>query len=264
MQRLKNILYNSSFGLNCLLVFLLIFEQRLSVPLWVQTVGRMHPLLLHFPIVLVVLCVFWELFSGIKKSVTPEFIKIGDGLLLVASLTSVSSALMGLLLSKEDGYAQEVVAWHKWGGVFISLLSIAWYTFRNTLRQMKAALVLTSITAMAVVIITGHLGGNITHGDNFLMAPISKDKQIPNVLFEDAFIYANMVQPILQAKCVSCHNEKKAKGELMMASFAALIKGGKNGALWDSTQKDFGLLMSRVHLPLDNKKHMPPTGKPQP
>ena len=263
MQRCKSILYNTSFALNCLLVFLLIFESRLSVPPWVQTIGRLHPLLLHFPIVLMVLCIFWELFSGIKKSYTPEFGKVGDGLLLLAAFTAVSSALMGLLLSKEDGYTQEVVAWHKWGGVFISLLSIAWYTFRNEIRRMKASLVLTSIAAMALVIITGHLGADITHGDNFLMAPISKDKQIPNVLFEDAFIYANMVQPVLQAKCISCHNSKKAKGELVMESFAALIKGGKNGVLWDSSQKGFGLLMSRVHLPLENKKHMPPTGKPQ-
>lgn len=263
MQRFKTVLYNASFAFNCILVFLLIFESRLSLPPWVQTLGRMHPLLLHFPIVLMVLCIFWELFSGIKNTYTPELSTIGDGLLLLAAFTAASSALMGLLLSKESGYTQEVVAWHKWGGVFISLLSIAWYTFRNEVRRMKALLVLTSITAMVLVIITGHLGAGITHGDNFLLAPVSKDKQMPLVLFEDALIYTNMVQPILQSKCISCHNTKKAKGELIMETFAALIKGGKNGALWDSTQKDFGLMLSRVHLPLDNKKHMPPTGKPQ-
>jgi hypothetical protein len=72
-----------------------------------------------------------------------------------------------------------------------------------------------------------------------------------------------MVQPILQSKCISCHNDNKAKGELVMETFAKLLKGGKNGVLWDSTQHDFGLLLSRIHLPMDNKKHMPPSGKPQ-
>ena len=250
MQRFKTVLYNASFAFNCILVFLLIFESRLSLPPWVQTMGRMHPLLLHFPIVLMVLCIFWELFSGIKNTYTPELSTIGDGLLLLAAFTAASSALMGLLLSKESGYTQEVVAWHKWGGVFISLLSIAWYTFRNEVRRKKALLVFTSITAMALVIITGHLGAGITHGDNFLLAPVSKDKQMPPVLFEDAVIYTNMVQPILQSKCISCHNTKKAKGELIMETFAALIKGGKNGALWDSTQKDFGLMLKigRAHV----------------
>ena len=55
MQRWKNILFNVSFALNCLLLFLLLFENRLSVPAWLQVAGRMHPLILHFPLVLIVL-----------------------------------------------------------------------------------------------------------------------------------------------------------------------------------------------------------------
>ena len=42
-----------------------------------------------------------------------------------------------------------------------------------------------------------------------------------------------------------------------------LLKGGKTGKLWDSTAADFGLLMKRIHLPVETKKHMPPQGKPQ-
>ncbi|MEO6730968.1 MAG: DUF2231 domain-containing protein [Ferruginibacter sp.] len=263
MQRWKMILYNTSFALNCLLVFLLIFEGRLSVPPWVQTIGRMHPLLLHFPIVLLVLSVFWELVSLKRKQVKPEQSTIGDWLLLLASFTAVTSALMGLFLSKEDGYTQEVVAWHKWGGVFISLLSLTWYTFRDHIRRMKVVMALTSLTGMVIVIITGHLGADITHGENFLFAPVTHDIEAPNILFEDAEVYAHMVQPILKSKCYSCHNEKKAKGELVMEPVALLLKGGKSGALWDSTEKDFGLLLRRLHLPPENKKHMPPAGKPQ-
>lgn len=263
MQRFKIILYNTSFAFNCLLVFLLIFESRLSLPPWVQTIGRMHPLLLHFPIVLLVLCIFWELFAGFKTPSSNSEPGIGDGLLLLTSLTAVLSALMGLLLSKEQGYSQDTLALHKWSGVGISILSFTWYTCRHTTRRVKTAGILTGMAAMFLVIVTGHLGANITHGDNFVLAPVSKDKAVPTVLFEDAIIYANMVQPIFMAKCISCHNDKKAKGELVMETFAKLLKGGKGGALWDSTQKDFGLLMNRVHLPLDNKKHMPPTGKPQ-
>lgn len=263
MKRWRIILFNIIFALNCLLIFLLAFERGLSVPPWVQTIGRMHPLLLHFPIVLIVLCIFWELFSGLQKKNTPEQSAIGDRLLLIASLTTVSSALMGLLLSKEDGYIQDVVVWHKWGGFFISLLSFAWYIFRHQIRRMKAVLVLTSITGMILIIFTGHMGADISHGQNFIFAPVTKDSQATHVLFEDAEIYANMVQPILKSKCSGCHNEKKAKGGLVMEPVALLRKGGKNGVLWDSTQKDHGLLLRRIHLPLENKKHMPPIGKPQ-
>lgn len=263
MQRWKSVLYNTSFGLNCMLVFLLIFESRISLPAWVQVVGRMHPLLLHFPIVLLVLCVFWELYTGTRKVVTAEQNNIGDNLLILTAFTSVTSALMGLLLSKEGGYTPESLVWHKWGGIFISLLSLAWFAWRQQVRKQKVAMSLTAITGLIVVIITGHLGGDITHGDDFLLAPVKKEKAAPTVLLEDAFIYANMVQPILKEKCVSCHNEKKAKGQLLMESFASLVKGGKSGPLWDLKEPNFGLLLSRVHLPMDNKKHMPPSGKTQ-
>jgi hypothetical protein len=42
-----------------------------------------------------------------------------------------------------------------------------------------------------------------------------------------------------------------------------LLKGGKTGLLWDTTVKNFGLMFDRIHLPDDQKKHMPPKGKPQ-
>lgn len=263
MQRFRAVLYNASFAFNCMLVFLLIFESRLSLPPWIQTIGRMHPLLLHFPIVLLVLCIFWELFAGAKAPFAGNQQDIGDGLLLLTSITAVVSALMGLLLSREDGYTQDSLAWHKWSGVAISIVSFLWYTFRQTTRRIKVVGMLIAFTGMFLIIVTGHLGANITHGEDFVMAPVSKEKQTPKVLFEDAIIYANMVEPIFKAKCISCHNEKKAKGELVMESFARLLKGGKDGILWDPAQTGFGLLMNRIHLPLENKKHMPPTGKPQ-
>jgi hypothetical protein len=55
----------------------------------------------------------------------------------------------------------------------------------------------------------------------------------------------------------------ESKGELVMEPATLLLKGGKNGPLWDSTQPDYGLMLRRIHLPVENKKHMPPTGKPQ-
>ncbi len=263
MQRWKKIIFNLTFSLNILLLFLFIFDDRLHVPPWLQVFGRMHTMFLHFPIVIMALCIFWELFSGNKKSYLNVKAEIGDELLLAAALTSVITALMGLLLSREAGYTADLLIWHKWGGIFISFLSFVWYVFREKVRNAKPILFTTAFAALVVIVVTGHLGGNITHGQDFLFAPIEIVKQKPPVLFEDAEVYADMVQPILEAKCISCHNSEKAKGELIMETKESLLKGGKEGKLWDSTQNDFGLLLQRIHLPLESKKHMPPQGKPQ-
>ena len=70
MDKTKNISYNITFALNCLLVFFILFGKALSIPTWLQVVGRMHPLLLHFPIVLLVVAIVWEGFLSKNRGNT--------------------------------------------------------------------------------------------------------------------------------------------------------------------------------------------------
>jgi uncharacterized membrane protein len=263
MQRTSNIIFNICFAINCLLVFFLLFEGRLAIPAWLQVVGRMHPLLLHFPIVLLVLYIVYTLFIDKKIAANDALKNFGDWLLLLSAVTAAFTALMGLFLSKEDGYDAEALQWHKWSGVSIAIITLLWYAYRNKIKNANWLKISAAIISLAVIVFTGHQGAEISHGKNFLLAPVIPEKEQPHVLMEDAEVYTNMVQPILQAKCYSCHNAKKAKGELVMETETLLLKGGKNGKLWDSTAVNYGLLLSRLHLPADAKKHMPPTGKPQ-
>ena len=244
--------------LNVLLLFLLLFESRIVVPQWLQVAGRMHPLFLHFPIVLLVLY-FAVVFIGkdARQKLPEEF------LLLFVALTSVITALMGMLLSREEGYDVESLQWHKWSGISLAVLSSCLYWFRNIVISKKTVAIAASILLFPLLLFTGHQGAGITHGQNFLVAPMLPEKKQPNVSIEEAEVFAHMVKPILDEKCLGCHNSRKAKGELVMETKELLLKGGKHGALWDSTGGDPGLLLRRVHLPLEQKKHMPPQGKPQ-
>ena len=264
MPRWRNRLFNVCLALNCLLVFLVLFETRFIVPAWLQVAGRMHPLLVHFPIVLVLLYVLFSFLSFSNKSTANSVAHaVNDLLLLLAALSAVITALMGLFLSREEGYDFDALQWHKWGGVVVSIFTLSWYYFRNRLRSVKMLPYVISFFALVMIVFTGHQGAAITHGENFLFAPIMPEKPKTVVPFEEAIVFADMVRPILKEKCMGCHNSKKAKGELVMESEALLLKGGKSGKLWDSTENDFGLLLKRVHLPLEQKKHMPPSGKPQ-
>lgn len=263
MHRSKTIVFNIAFALNCLLLFLVLFEQQLQIPVWLQVAGRMHPLILHFPIVLLVMAALWELLPRPQSEDTKIRTGVGDVLLLSASLTAVLTSLFGLFLSREPGYEADVLFWHKWGGVLISFLTLGWFAFRQSIRSRRPVLFTATAVGMALILLTGHQGANITHGENFLLAPLHSGEETQTVLLEDAVVYAHLVKPILEAKCTGCHNPRKAKGELVMETEAELLKGGKSGQLWDTTKKGFGLLFERLHLPLDNKKHMPPRGKPQ-
>jgi uncharacterized membrane protein len=263
MQRTKNIIFNSCFVINCLLVFFLLFESRLAIPAWLQVVGRMHPLLLHFPIVLLVLYIFFILFIDKKINANDILKNFGDWLLLLSAFTAAFTAVMGLFLSKEEGYEADALRWHKWSGVSIAIITLLWYAYRDKIKNSNWLKTSVAIVSFTVIIFTGHQGAEISHGQNFLLAPVLPQAEQQNILLDNAAVYAHMVQPILQAKCYSCHNTKKAKGELVMETETLLLKGGKNGKLWDSTAAGYGLLLSRLHLPADDKKHMPPIGKPQ-
>ncbi|MCB1061447.1 MAG: hypothetical protein KDN20_00840 [Verrucomicrobiae bacterium] len=70
-------------------------------------------------------------------------------------------------------------------------------------------------------------------------------------------LYTDLVQPILNAKCVACHGPDKQKGKLRLDSLAEIMKGsdGENvvpGKLEES------LLTFRVTLPKDDDDVMPP------
>ena len=82
---------------------------------------------------------------------------------------------------------------------------------------------------------------------------------------KDPIIYKDLVNPILQARCVGCHGEEKSKGKLRLDSFEAVMKGGSDAGsdnVKPGNAKDSESIM-RIHLPLDDDDHMPPEDKDQ-
>ncbi|MFM9950955.1 MAG: DUF2231 domain-containing protein, partial [Saprospiraceae bacterium] len=259
--RWNALFYNIVLPLNCLLLFLTVFGETLQVPALLQVTGRMHPLVLHFPIVLLLLAIVWE--TAVKAKDSPLYRTTGDAFLLSAALSAVVAALMGLFLSQEEGYDADTLFGHKWSGVAVSLISWGWYAYREKIRQTKWITRAIAVGSLVSVVLAGHQGATITHGENYLFAPLAAEKQKPDVLLEDALVFEHLVLPILEEKCQSCHNAAKAKGKLVLDNEASILKGGKSGKLWDSTAVSLGLMMERIHLPADEKKHMPPKGKTQ-
>lgn len=260
-QKWQEITFNACIVLNCLLLFLLIFGQQLQLPPFLQSFGRAHPLLLHFPIVLLLLAFVFEIYTSSAKQL--HLTVIADWILLSAAFTTVLSALMGLFLSMEEGYQTNDIVLHKWLGVGCAVLSVLWFGLRSRLRKSKWVTGAIGSLTTVLLLAAGHNGANITHGENFLLSPVLGDDGQEAVSFEDAVVYTHLVKPILEEKCMGCHNSNKAKGELVMESEQLLLKGGKNGKLWDTTAAGFGLMMQRIHLPLENEEHMPPKGKAQ-
>jgi mono/diheme cytochrome c family protein len=121
-----------------------------------------------------------------------------------------------------------------------------------------------------LIIITGHLGGSITHGSDYLTKAFSNSnengtannrKQIANI--QEAKIYADVIEPLLASKCYGCHGPNKQKGKLRLDAPDFITKGGKDGKVILAGNAGESALSLRVALPTDNEDHMPPKEKPQ-
>lgn len=257
MELFRKIVAHAVIALQVLIVFVLLFEQRIEVPLLVQAFGRLHPLLLHLPIGLLLLTAI--LIFVRKYFEGDSFSDLVNFLLYLTSFTASLSAFMGLLLSLEGGYNETDLGLHKWMGVSLSFLCWMLLGLKENLK------VLAPLMAASVVLLifTGHYGANLTHGENFVLGPLQKEEIRVRQLTDSTTLFAAAVEPILESKCYSCHNEQKAKGKLILTSLAGIEKGGKNGALWKAGDLKHSLMMERLTLPLGSKEHMPPKDKAQ-
>ncbi len=254
MKKITSVALNTLLFLHCLLLFLIVFEASVEIPFWLQPLGRIHPILLHFPVAFIALLVLLNL---LKRHLDKDtFQKINQFLLLITALFTVLATLMGFVLSLE-GYESELMSLHKWAGIILCFLVYGLVVFRRK-RIVYQSLLYVGLIG---VILVGHYGAGLTHGVNFITEPLLAVKA-PEV-DENTPVYLAYIKPILEAKCVSCHNDQKRKGSLNLSSIEAIAEGGKNGALWIAHEPERSLFMQRVYLPIDDKEHMPPEGKPQ-
>lgn len=249
---------------NIFIVFLLIFENKLVVPKWLQPVGRMHPLMLHFPIVLLLLAMFIDFFwFSTKKKSNLVYRDFSQKLLLTGALLTAITVIMGLFLSHEEGYSGNTLQLHKWTGACTFFLASIIYWIRNASWYKPIAAKAGGIFIVLILIVTGHYGASLTHGENFILEPVTANKENRVVPVEQAIVFEDVIKPIFERKCANCHNTDKMKGELILTDSLSISKGGKTGKLFVPGDPEISLLLQRVHLPMEEKKHMPPAGKTQ-
>jgi mono/diheme cytochrome c family protein len=242
--------------LNPLLLLLAIYSETSKtndVLLWF---GKLHPLVLHFPIVIGIAIVIYFLFFQNKalEENTEKFILVGNA--LMASMV----ALLGLFLSKQDAYDTNTLNLHKWGGLSIAFVSWLLIYIKNITANYKKII---ALVYLFVLLFFTHQGALLTHGENALSIPTPVVAVEVKTVDSSLSVYEKAIAPILTQKCVSCHGPDKVKGKLQLQSPELIIKGGKDGNILTSFHNEEALLLQRIHLPNADEKHMPPDGKLQ-
>jgi uncharacterized membrane protein/mono/diheme cytochrome c family protein len=241
--------------------------------------GRFHVLILHLPIGFLIIAFILELLS---RFVRFKKYKPAAGLVLtLGAVSAVITAVLGLMLSRGGGYNEDLLTIHQWSGIMLVITAVAavllyWQRERKFTAQLDRAY-LTSLWLMMIsLFVTGHFGGSLTHGSEYItqympnglrkiagLAPkkTHEIKKITNL--DEALIYADIIQPILETRCNSCHNNSKSKGGLRMHTLEGLMRGGESGPVFVAGNVAESEMMIRIHLPEHDEEHMPPKGKRQ-
>jgi uncharacterized membrane protein len=237
----------------------------------IELIGRLHPAIVHLPIGIFVLAFIFQYIMPLKSG-RDELIRF---VLVVSLIFSLLATAMGWILSWNSEYAEATVDQHKWPAIFFTMASgllIPLHIKAPSIPLVKKIYHGLFFVSMVLLMVAGHRGGSLTHGEDYLSLMAFQDEDDikdtsrikPNISDTSMTpIFSALVQPMLEEKCVKCHNEKKIKGGLRMDQFALLMKGGKNGVAVERGDAENSLLIQRTLLELDDEKHMPPKGKKQ-
>src|SRR5262245_27531162 len=273
---------------------------------FVWFLGRFHVLILHLPLGILTLAVALEIlvrfrpFRFLENAVAPAWI--------AGAISALATVALGLMHATEDSFEDmDAVEAHGWAGVTLTAVTcliailrtrmhpvVAWPRWAGSetigarlYRAVQPAFApgaavdrgydkLWGVPVAATVFLmflTGHLGGNLTHGDTYLLqyapGPVRVLAGLPADAgprpkpqdLASADIYLDVVQPGLEQRCLSCHNNSKRSGGLSMAAYETLMKGGSKGAVITPGNPTASNLFHRVNLAPTSSDFMPKDGK---
>jgi uncharacterized membrane protein/mono/diheme cytochrome c family protein len=247
---------------------------------WVfQLIGRFHPLLVHFPVGVLIVAFFLECLTiGGKRKGLREGI---NWMVYLGSLFAIFSALTGWLLRNQEDYSGTIVDYHQYMGIATAVFAgVTALLLRNTTkgnlpnyRLYRAGLLVTVVG----LTIAGHLGAKLTHGADFLSAVLPGNKEV----FDDAKAEAlfkefkdiesislsqqdklNLeIRAIFAHNCYQCHSENKQKGSLVLDSKEGVFRGGESGVVVIPGNAEESELYQRITLSPNDEDVMPKKGK---
>ena len=203
---------------------------------FIYFLGRFHVLVLHLPIGIIVALFVLESLSARSDTVTSRPRRRTSGARWRCRRSSRSCSATCTSGRQLHGAS---AAQHRFYGTAVALVAmvVALLRMGKFAESYKPLFFPASIVLLVLVSITGHFGGNLTHGSTYLveyapqplrsLAGLAPRRTITSVSTADPF--ADVVGPMFVERCASCHNEDKQESDLVLTTHAGVMRGGESG-----------------------------------
>ena len=231
--------------------------------------GRFHVLLLHLPIGIIVALSVLEWQS--RKDRYRHLEAASPFLWGATAISALVTVLLGYLHFAEGSFTGPSGEQHRFFGTIVAVVAtgVAWLRSSSFANSYKPLFLPASLVLLVLVAITGHYGGNLTHGSTYLveyapepirsLAGLAPKRTLTTVSAADPF--ADVVGPLLTERCAGCHNEDKQESELVLTTYAGVMRGGESGRVVVAGNTDLSELLRRITVDPSDEEFMPAEGK---
>ncbi len=239
--------------------------------------GHLHPLIVHLPLGILLFVAFLEIISFKNFNKFRSAIAIG---IYTATVSAIFSVIFGLALAQAQETTGQTLDNHKitgflTTGILLICTYLLWNIQNRNANNLIPAYRVVMFSAAIGIIITGHFGGSLTHGEGYLTEKLSGKSKNENALalltFQADSAHLNpeneakligQVRAIFAHNCYKCHSSNKQEGKLRLDQKQFVFTGGKNGEIIVKGKPDESELIRRITLPKGHKEAMPGKGKP--
>jgi uncharacterized membrane protein len=234
-------------------------------------VGRFHVLVLHLAVGIPIVAVVLDWLARGGRS--PALARVSPFLWGAAALSAVATAVLGYLHFAEGGFTGPSAEAHRLYGTITAFACVAVWILSRVGNSPGALRLGAGVVVLALVSVTGHYGGNLTHGTTFLseyapgflrslIGAGERRPQVTSVAAADP--YLDVVQPLLERRCGNCHNDEKRESGFSVATYDSTLVGGDTGRAVVPGNLEASELFYRITLPSDDEAFMPAEGKTPP
>ncbi|HYE05689.1 MAG TPA: c-type cytochrome domain-containing protein [Planctomycetota bacterium] len=206
--------------------------------------GRLHLLILHFPIALLIAALAVDALRRRGRCAAPSdatFLMVGLG-----TVSAVAATATGLVHHEVEGLHNDLIERHELLGLIATGLALVatglcWRARRSATAACDWSFRAVLVACVVVLGLGAHTGGESVHGEGFLTAgldggapaatPIAVEAPAPPAVAAIAAIdFDREIRPLLENLCIECHGAKKQKGKLRLDTREAALTGGNGGA----------------------------------